>query len=142
MRNRFFLKIKSLAIGFLEGIRSVVKVRNMWLFIAYSLSIWLLYLLMAYLVFFSFPESSHLGLDAGLAALVFGTIGIIIVQGGIGIYPAIVAETLFLYAVETTKGYALGWLIWSSQTLTIILLGALSMILLPILTKEKKNEQT
>ena len=141
LHNRFFLKIKSLALGFLEGIRSVAKVRNMWLFIAYSLSIWLLYLLMAYLVFFSFPESSHLGLDAGLATLVFGTIGIIIVQGGIGIYPAIVAETLFLYAVETTKGYALGWLIWSSQTLTIILLGALSMILLPILSKEKKNEQ-
>jgi len=141
LRNRLYLKIKALVLGFVEGMKSLLKVDKIWLFVLYSLLIWLLYLLMAYFVFFSFPETAHLGIDAGLATLVFGTIGIMLVQGGIGIYPAIVAETLFLYSVEATKGYALGWLIWSSQTITIILLGVLSLIVLPIITKNTKDEQ-
>jgi uncharacterized protein (TIRG00374 family) len=141
IKNAFYQKVKGIIVGFLEGIKSLTRIKHIWLFVFYSLGIWVLYLLMAYFVFFSFPESSHLSIDAGLATLVFGTIGIMLVQGGIGIYPAIVAETLFLYSVETTKGYALGWLIWSSQTLTIIILGTLSLILLPILMKKKNNGQ-
>jgi uncharacterized protein (TIRG00374 family) len=139
INHSLYLKVRGLFVGFLEGIKSLTRIKHIWLFVFYSLAIWLLYLLMAYFVFFSFPESSHLGIDAGLATLVFGTIGIMLVQGGIGIYPAIVAETLFLYSVESTKGYALGWLIWSSQTLTIIIIGSLSLILLPILAKKKNN---
>ncbi len=130
-----YQKFSKLILGFFEGIKSLLKVRKPWLFIFYSLAIWFLYLLMAYVVFFSMAESSHLGIDAGLAVLVFGSIGIMLVQGGIGIYPAIVAETLVLYGVASTKGYALGWLIWSSQTLTIVLVGILSLILLPIVNK-------
>jgi glycosyltransferase 2 family protein len=139
--NRYYQKVSSLFTGFLEGIKSLIRIKRIGLFVLYTIAIWCLYLLMAYIIFFSFPESSHLGMDAGLAILVFGTIGIMIVQGGIGIYPAIVAETLFLYAVEPTKGYALGWLIWSSQTITVILLGVLSLILLPILTKDKNHDE-
>jgi glycosyltransferase 2 family protein len=138
-RNKLYIKFMEMALGFLEGIKSLVKVKKLWLFAVYSLSIWALYLIMAYLVFFSLPETSQLGIDAGLAALAFGTIGIMLVQGGIGIYPAIVAETLVLYSVAATKGYALGWLIWSSQTLTIIILGSISLIVLPILNKKKPH---
>jgi len=132
-------KLWDMAKGFFEGMKSVIYMKKPWLFVLYSLIIWGLYWLMAYLVYFSLPETSHLGPDAGLATLVFGTIGIMLVQGGIGIYPAIVAETLLLYGVANTKGYALGWLIWSSQTLTIILLGVLSFILLPIYNNQKKS---
>ncbi len=135
-RNSLYIKIKNILLGFFEGIKSLTKIKKLGLFVFYSLAIWGLYLLMAYFVFFSMPETAKLGIAAGLATLVFGTIGIMIVQGGIGIYPAIVAETLLLYSVEATKGYALGWLIWSSQTLTIIFLGSLSLILLPLLNKK------
>jgi len=126
-----------MAKGFVEGMKSLLKVRNLWLFFFYTASIWSLYLLMAYVVFFSIPDSSGLGLDAGLAVLVFGSIGIMVVQGGIGIYPAIVAETLVLYGVSSVQGYALGWLIWTSQNITIILVGIISLILLPIVNNRK-----
>ncbi len=138
--NKFFIKIKNTALGFVEGIKSLVNVGNKWLFFFYTFAIWTLYLLMAYVVFFSIPDSSGLGLDAGLAILVFGTIGIMVVQGGIGIYPAIVAETLVLYGVASMQGYALGWLIWTSQNVTIVLVGIISLILLPILNN-RKNEK-
>jgi len=104
--------------------------------------IWLLYLLMAYIVFFSLEDTSHLGLDAGLAVLNFGSIGIMIVQGGIGIYPAIVAETLFIYAIPSTTGYAMGWLIWASQTIMIIVAGVISLLLLPVFNKHIAHDTT
>jgi uncharacterized protein (TIRG00374 family) len=135
--NKLYIKIKGIILGFIEGMKSLIKVRNIWLFAFYTFSIWALYLLMAYIVFFSIPESSTLGLDAGLAVLVFGSVGMMVVQGGIGIYPAIVAETLVLYGVVSVKGYALGWLIWTSQSLTIVLAGIISLILLPILNNRK-----
>jgi hypothetical protein len=135
--NKFYLKIVGMLLGLVEGMKSLLKVKNIWLFAFYTLAIWSLYMFMAYIVFFSIPGSSHLGIDAGLAVLVFGTIGIMVVQGGIGIYPAIVAETLVLYGVDSVQGYALGWLIWSSQNLTIVLVGIISLILLPLLNNRK-----
>jgi hypothetical protein len=135
-----YLKVKEIILGFLEGMKSLLKVRNLWLFGFYTFSIWALYLLMAYIVFFSIPDSSGLGLDAGLAVLVFGSIGFMVVQGGIGIYPAIVAETLVLYGVASVQGYALGWLIWTSQNLTIALVGIISLLLLPVFNNRRNVE--
>lgn len=134
-RSALFQKLKTQILGFLEGIKSLYRIKRPFLFISYSLAIWFLYLLMSYLVFFSLPATSSLGLGAGLAVLMFGSIGIMIVQGGLGIYPVIVAETLILYFIPHTTGLAMGWLIWSSQILPIVLLGVLSLILLPLLNK-------
>ncbi len=140
LANKIYLKIKEVILGFVEGMKSLIKVRNLWLFGFYTFSIWALYLLMAYIVFFSIPASSGVGLDAGLAVLVFGSVGFMVVQGGIGLYPAIVAETLVLYGVASAQGYALGWLIWTSQNLTIVLVGIISLVLLPLLNNHKNVE--
>jgi hypothetical protein len=137
LKNKLYIKIKNIALGFIEGMKSLGKVRSLWLFAFYTFSIWALYLLMAYIVFFSIPASSGIGLGAGFAVLVFGSIGFMVVQGGIGIYPAIVAETLILYGVASAQGYALGWLIWTSQNLTIVIVGIISLLLLPILNNRK-----
>jgi len=135
--NKFYIKVNTMILGFIEGMKSLIKVRNLWLFAFYTFAIWALYLFMAYIVFFSIPGSSGLGIDAGLAVLVFGSIGFMVVQGGIGLYPAIVAETLVLYGVASAQGYALGWLIWTSQNVTIALGGIISLLLLPILNNRK-----
>ena len=135
--NKIFIKVKEIILGFVEGLKSLTKVKNLWLFGFYTFSIWSLYLAMAYIVFFSIPASSGLGIDAGLAVLVFGSIAIMIVQGGIGIYPEFVSKTLFLFQVVKTQGLALGWLIWTSQNLTIVVVGIISLILLPILNNRK-----
>jgi uncharacterized protein (TIRG00374 family) len=140
--TNIYKKFYNLFTGFMEGIRSLARIKKPLQFIMHTLLIWILYLLMAYVVFFSLEETSGLGLDAGLAVLIFGSIGIMIVQGGIGIYPAIVAETLFIYAVPSTTGYAMGWLIWASQTIMILLAGVISLLLLPALNKHIQHDKT
>ena len=137
--NKLYQKIKEIVLGFIEGLKSLVKIQNPFLFIFHSIFIWCMYLLMTWVIFFCLPETSGLGLDVGLAVLVIGSIGIILVQGGIGIYPWLVAETLVMFMIPDTKGYATGWLSWTGQTLMIISFGLLAMIFLPILNNKKNG---
>lgn len=123
-------KVINLAKGFWEGLKSLSQIRRPWLFVFYSLAIWLLYFLMLYVCFFSFSETAGLSPGAGLSALVLGSVGIMITPGGIGLYPAIVEETLTLYGILNTTGLALGWIVWTAQTMMILLVGGASLVLL------------
>jgi len=134
--TNLYKKVKHLFVGFWEGIKSLIKIKKPRWFIFYTVAIWTLYLFMTYICFNCIPETSGLGLNAGFAVLIFGSIGIILVQGGIGVYPAIVAETLYLYAISGTAGYALGWILWLNQTIMIIFAGSLSLILIPVFNKD------
>ncbi len=134
---KLYQKIKEIVFGFIEGFKSLLNIKKPFWFIFHSIFIWVLYLFMSWVVFKSLPETKDLGLGVGLAVLVFGSIAIIVVQGGIGIYPWIVAEILAVWAVPVTAGYAMGWLIWSGQTIMIIVAGILSLILVPIINNKK-----
>jgi glycosyltransferase 2 family protein len=128
--SRFGEKIRHLVAGFWEGLKSLSGIRSPFLFVAYSLMIWVLYFLMLYVCFFCFAETSGLSLGAGLSALVLGSVGIMITPGGIGLYPAIVQETLRLYGTSMTTGLALGWIAWTAQTSMILVVGGSSLLLL------------
>jgi len=130
LRFKLFQKAKSLVIGFWEGLKSLTLIKRPWLFVIYSLSIWALYFLMLYVCFFCFPATSDLSLGAGLSALVLGSIGIMITPGGIGLYPALIQETLKLYGIALVTGLALGWIVWATQTLMILALGGGSLLML------------
>jgi uncharacterized protein (TIRG00374 family) len=123
-------RILSLVHGFWEGFKSLSQIRKPFLFVFYSLAIWFLYFLMIYTCFFCFASTSLLSPGAGLSSLVLGTIGIMITPGGIGLYPAIIQETLLLYGLSRATGLALGWISWTAQTAMILLVGSLSLILL------------
>lgn len=131
-------KVKAILRGFLEGFRSVRKVRRPWLFVFHSLFIWGMYYAMVHIVFYSFGETAHLGVKAALAVLMFGSIGVILTPGGIGFYPWIVGVILLeIFFIPEELGNAFGWVVWTSQFVLILLLGLLSFVLLSVLNKEK-----
>lgn len=135
-----YQKAKHLIEGFWTGIKSIVKIDKPLLFIFHSLFIWFCYWLMAYLVFQSLPITESLGGLASLTALAIGTIGMIVVQGGLGIYPLLVAGALVAYGISYPLGYAMGWLLWGGQTIGIITAGIIALVLIPILNKNEKSE--
>ena len=92
-----------------------------------------------YLVFQSLPITQNLGLLSSLTALTIGTIGMIVVQGGLGIYPLLIAGSLVAYGISYPLGYAMGWLMWGGQTIGIILAGVIALILIPILNKTEEK---
>ena len=128
--SKLFHKIRRLILGFWEGLKSLSQINNPGLFIFYSITIWALYFFMIYVCFFCFTDTSTLSPGAGLSALVLGSVGIMVTPGGIGLYPAIIQETMLLYGVVRTTGLALGWISWTAQTSMILIIGGISLILL------------
>jgi glycosyltransferase 2 family protein len=139
---KLYQKIKILLLGFWQGLWAVTKIKRPMVFVLQSLMIWFLYYLMIFVCFFSLPQTSHLGLEVAFSLLIFGSIGIMLVQGGVGIYPAIIAETLVLYNISPVHGYALGWLGWTAQTLMIVITGLVSLLLLPLFNKSKDHAKS
>ncbi|MEI6681744.1 MAG: lysylphosphatidylglycerol synthase transmembrane domain-containing protein [Bacteroidota bacterium] len=129
-RSKWFHKITRLILGFWEGLKSLSQIRKPGLFVFYSLAIWGLYFLMIYVCFFCFPETSGLNPGAALSSLVLGSVGIMVTPGGIGLYPAIIQETMLLYGITRTTGLALGWISWTAQSTMILVVGGISLILL------------
>lgn len=132
-QSRLWHHLVGIVLGMWQGIISVGKVRNLPLFLGHSLFIWIMYYVTTYVCFFSTEATQNLGYGAVLATLSMGSIGFIATQGGIGAYQLVVTAVLMLYSVEKEMAYAFSWLAWSAQTLVVLVLGGLSMILLPIL---------
>ncbi len=134
-------KIKSSKIGgFIVnigvGLKSIFQVKKPIIFIINSLMIWVCYTSMAYIGFLAIPGLEGMGVMAALAVIAFGSIAMIITPGGIGAYPVIVSQLLILYGVQEGLGMAYGWVSWGAQTIVVILLGLISLILLPIVNKK------
>ena len=86
--------------------------------------------MMIYVCFFCFPGTGGLNPGAALSSLVLGSVGIMVTPGGIGLYPAIIQETMLLYGITRTTGLALGWISWTAQSTMILVVGGISLILL------------
>ena len=133
------VKLKTFVSGLIDGVMSILRMKKKWGFIGHTAFIWIMYLLMFYVVFLALPETSNVPIAGVLAAFVMGGLSIILVQGGIGVYPLFVAIVLELYGLSETTGVTLGWIIWTGQTAMILGWGAVSLIAMPMLNSAKEK---
>jgi len=136
-QNPLAQKIRGLLLSFLEGIRSVAKVKNPLLFIFHSLFIWAMYLMSVYVCVFAFNETASLTVADCLVIMAFGSLGVIATPGGIGAYQWIVLQIMLLWGFTTAMGVAFGWIAWLAQVAVVLIGGLLSFGLLAIGNKEK-----
>lgn len=129
-------KIIEMIKGVFSGVFSILKSKNKGGFILFTILIWTLYVAMFSVCFYALDSTAHLGIDAMLAGFVAGTVGMIVVQGGIGVYPAFVGLIISIYLTSDAstsainpEALALGWIIWTSQTLMMIVLGLVSLLI-------------
>ena len=134
---RLIQTIKQKISGLMDGVFSIWKMEKKWAFLFHSLLIWASYFFMFYITIFALPETSNLSLSTVVISFIVGGIAITLTNSGFGAYPFLMAEILLLYNVPETSGTAFGWLVWTSQTLMVVILGTLSFLLLPILNKSK-----
>lgn len=135
-----FQRISKLLSGFWEGIQTVRRLEKPWLFIFHSLNIWFLYFLMTWLGFQAFVPTEHLDLRAALTVFAFGTLGMVIPSpGGMGTFHALVIASLTLfYGIKGDDAFSVANIIFFSVSIGFnILLGLLSLILLPIVNRGK-----
>jgi len=139
-----YLKIRNLAKGFWEGLKSVILVEEKKTFWLYTASIWILYFLMTWACFPALPNIGAAGPLPPLAIMAAGSIAIILVPGGVGAFPVIVAAVLalpHLGGVPQGQGLALGWIIWAAQTLLVLIAGSISLVLAPIYNQGRTKNQ-
>lgn len=132
------LKIKNFVIGIFEGATSILKMKSKWPFIFHTLFIWAMYILMFYVTMLSVEDlQGNVPAGAILIAFIAGSFSIAATNGGIGLYPVAVAGAFTLFNIARGPSEAFGWIMWSSQTLMIIILGGLSFLYLPIFNSKK-----
>lgn len=135
--NTFFVKIRNFINGLIEGAVSIFKMKKKWPFIFHTFFIWLMYVLMFYVVSFALPETTNLPFGAIIVGFVVGGLSMALTNGGLGTYPVFVASALILYNIEDNPARAFGWIMWTAQTLMILLFGGLSFLLLPIYNRNR-----
>ena len=132
-------KIKGVLKGIFHGLSSIRLIQHKGLFVLHSVLIWSLYLGSTTVGIYALRETAHLGIGAGLTALAVGSVGMIITPGGIGAYPLFIASLMGLYGIDVkTTGMALGWLLWTVQTLIILMGGIVFLALFSYYNKKSK----
>lgn len=137
-KNSIIIKIMSFINDLLDGVKSIFKMKKKWAFIFHTFFIWTMYVLMFYTVTFALPETTNLPFAAIIVGFVVGGLSMALTNGGLGTYPVFVASALILYNVEDNPARAFGWIMWTAQTIMVIVFGGLSFLLLPIYNKYQK----
>lgn len=133
----FLIKIKDFVTGLLQGVTSIFKMKNKWPFILHTLFIWSVYVGMFWVIKFTVPETIDLSISQLLVAFIFGAFAMTATNGGIGLYPIVVSSALAIFGISSVSGDAFGWIMWISQTLLVVVFGAISFLLLPLLKRTK-----
>ena len=129
-------KLKNKLSGLIEGMLSILKMKDKWKYIFFSFFIWFTYLLMFYVTIYALPETANITFDIVIMGFIFGSLAVGFTNGGLGAYPLAIAMIFSLYGISNDIGTAFGWLVWTSQTILTILLGLLSYAFLPLYNKK------
>tara|TARA_R110000764_G_scaffold33955_3_gene75985 strand:+ start:1067 stop:2032 length:966 start_codon:yes stop_codon:yes gene_type:complete len=135
--SKFALKLKKFLRGLLEGILSIFRMKNKWSFVLHTLFIWLAYIAMFWVIKYTVLETVDLSVSQLLVAFVAGAFAMSATNGGIGIYPIAVSSALAIFGISKVSGDAFGWIMWISQTLMIVVFGAISFLILPLWNRNK-----
>jgi glycosyltransferase 2 family protein len=126
--STFFVKIKAFVLGVWDGLLSVKKLKNIPLFLFYTVLIWTCYFLMTYLLFFALPDTTSLTVMAGLSVLVMGGLGMAApVPGGLGTYHLAVMPVLIIYGLTENQAILFATIAHSLQTIFLIIAGLICL---------------
>ena len=135
-------RLTGIVSGFADGLRSVAQVRRKGILALHTVGIWTCYFGMAYLPFFAFPPTAHLGADAALMVFVFSALGIVIPSpGGMGSYHLMVIQALALYDVSGADALSFANILFFTVNLGCnILFGLLGLAVLPAINGGREVE--
>lgn len=137
---RIVIVFKKILRGIWEGLLSIKNLRNKWLFILYSIIIWLLYIVGTWVGLQATEGTTGLGIQHALSALAFASIGMIVTPGGIGAYAYFIAAVLEKNNIPFEIGFANGTLQWFAQFIIVLLVGSVCLAIVPFYNKKRQHE--
>lgn len=139
-RLSIYNKVKTTVSGIIEGVMSLKGVRNVPLFLFYSIAIWASYFLHYYLTFFCFDATAGLGLTVAMVTFIVGSIAVLVpTPNGAGPWHFAVKTMLILYGVADTDALYFVLIVHTVQTFLVILLGIFAWAALALKTAKRLN---
>ena len=135
--SKIALKIRKFLSGLVEGMLSIFSMKKKWAFIFHTIFIWVMYVLMFYVTSFAFKDLNNLPIGGVLVGFIAGSFSIAATNAGIGSYPLAIYAALSIFNIPEEPSIAFGWIMWSAQTLMVIIFGGVSLIYLPIYNRKK-----
>ncbi len=124
-------KVKATLGGIWQGIISLKDVRNIPLFVFFTLGVWVSYFLHYYLTFFCFDFTADLGIGCALVTFIVGSIAVIVpTPNGAGPWHFAVKTMLILYGVQDEHALYFVLIVHTVQTLLVVALGIYAWIAL------------
>ena len=136
-KSKYYKSITNFFSGIIEGLTVIFKMKKRNLFIIHSVFIWLMYVLMFWATSKAFVELYEVTFFQLMISFTLAALSIMFSNGGIGIYPLAVEESLGWYGIQSTTGLAFGWVSWLSQTMMVVIFGGLSLFILPFINRSK-----
>lgn len=138
-RSRACGRIAGVLSGLWNGMGSIAKMDQKWMFALYTACIWTMYVLMCWSIFKAIPALSGLGMVDALFISAVGNIASVIpVPGGMGAYHYLVALTVSsIYGASWDMGILFATLNHELHAMLVILLGAVSYICISIRKNRK-----
>ncbi len=134
----FFEKVKGIVLNVWQGIISLKDVRNIPLFILYTVLIWGCYFMHFYLTFFCFDFTDDLGAMAALVMFVGGTFAVIVpTPNGAGPWHFAVISMMMLYGVNSVDAGIFALIVHGIQTFLVVLLGIYGMAALSLAYRKR-----
>lgn len=134
----FYSKVKNTVQGLRDGVMSVKNVRNVPLYLFYSVAIWGAYFLHYYLTFFCFEETSDLSVTCALVTFIVGSIAVLVpTPNGAGSWHFAVKTMLILYGVTDNVALYFVLVVHTVQTLLVAALGVYGW-LMTVLTPNRR----
>ncbi|MBR1388305.1 MAG: flippase-like domain-containing protein [Prevotella sp.] len=117
-------KVKMTLNGIWEGVLSLKNVRNLPLYLFFSVGIWVMYFLHYYLTFFCFDFTANLGIGCALVSFVVANFAVIVpTPNGAGPWHFAIKTMLVLYGVVEEKALIFVLIVHTVQTMLVIVLG-------------------
>ena len=130
--------MKATLSGIWQGVMSLKEVKNIPLFIFFTLGIWVSYFLHYYLTFFCFDFTSHLGIGCAMVTFVVGSIAVLVpTPNGAGPWHFAVKTMLILYGVADENALYFVLIVHAVQTMLVVLLGVWSWVALNFIKTKK-----
>ena len=137
-KSKYYKSIANFFSGIIEGLTVIFKMKKRNSFIFHSIFIWLMYILMFWATSKAFVELHEVTFFQLMISFTLAALSIMFSNGGIGIYPLAVEESLGWYGIQSTAGLAFGWVSWLSQTMMVVIFGGLSLFVLPFINRNYK----
>jgi len=138
--NTLIKRIRLIRQNFLEGIKSVAKLENKWLFIGHTIFIFVMWLFMLFVIFKAYGPTRHLSLGTGMITFMMGGLAMLApVQGGIGPWHFMVYETLFIYGIDKADGKVFALIAHATTNLIYLFLGLAALLVIQFVNSNRNK---